>query len=115
MPDDPTIHTLANKVTKLEGTVKTQHAIYETGIQALRADIADYKADQAKRDADYRESAAKRDAEQSKREADYRTEHQAAISALSEKIAHRENRLTITLIAAIGIATTILGLIIHLT
>ena len=104
MPDDPTIHTLANKVTKLEGTVKTQHAIYETGIQALRADIADYKADQAKRDADYRESAAKRDAD-----------HQAAISALSEKIAHRENRLTITLIAAIGIATTILGLIIHLT
>ncbi|MBC6427837.1 MAG: hypothetical protein GDA55_01120 [Cellvibrionales bacterium] len=95
--------------------MNTYQANYEAIVQTIRADMERRDADQAKRDTDqakrdtaYREEAAKR-------EADYRTEHQAAISALSEKMARRENRLLIALIAVVGIATAILGLMIQLT
>ena len=67
MPD-PTIHSVATKLDLLEERMNTKHATYETGLEAIRADMA-----------------------------------------------RRETRLVITLILVVGMATTILGLIIHLT
>ena len=106
MPD-PTTQKLAIEVAELRERMKTQHAIYENGIQALRADIADYKADQAKRDADYRETAAKRETKYLEEVAKRETNHQAAINTLSEKMVNREIRLIIALIMIIGLAFTI--------
>ncbi|MBC6427838.1 MAG: hypothetical protein GDA55_01125 [Cellvibrionales bacterium] len=108
MPDDPTIHSLANKVTKLEGTVKTHEA--ETKAKVFEYQLENRTVWQA-----IQADMVKRDADQAKRDADYRADHQAAISALSEKMARRENRLLIALIAVVGIATAILGLMIQLT
>jgi len=64
---EPTVHSLATKVEVLEERMNAHQSNYEAIVQTLRADME-------RRDADYRESAAKRD-----------TDHQAAIGALSEK------------------------------
>ena len=120
MPD-PTLQDLKIDLTKLDGRISTQEEQmqthkaetatkiseyqldYHTGwravhasMEAMKIRIAERDADQAKRDADHRETAAKRE-----------TNHQAAINALSEKMVNREIRLIIALIMIIGLAFTI--------
>ncbi|MBC6436964.1 MAG: hypothetical protein GDA52_02220 [Rhodobacteraceae bacterium] len=80
----PDIHSLARQLAVLEERMNTQQADYSTGWEAIRANMADLKAEfakrdaeQAKRDAEMRAEAAKRDADlkadAAKRDADYRT------------------------------------------
>ena len=136
MPD-PTPQDLKIDLTRLEGRIDTQEEQMKTHEAETKARVAEYQldynagwqafldtmakrdaayreaaakrdADQAKRDTAYREEAAKREADQAKRDADYRADHQAAISALSEKMAYRETRLITVLITVVALAVAFL-------
>ncbi|MBC6437897.1 MAG: hypothetical protein GDA52_07130, partial [Rhodobacteraceae bacterium] len=69
----PDIHSLARQLAVLEERMNTQQADYGTGWEAIRANMADLKAEFAKRDAEQAKRDAEMRADAAKRDADYRT------------------------------------------
>lgn len=70
--------------------MNTHQAKYESAIERLRADMADWHADAANRETEWKTDAAKRDTD----------------------AARRENRMLLSIFGAVGLATAILGLLI---
>ncbi|MBC6436749.1 MAG: hypothetical protein GDA52_01120 [Rhodobacteraceae bacterium] len=96
----PDLHTIARQLAVLEERMNTHQADYKTGWEAIRANMADLKADIAKRDADSRTNIADLKADIAKRDAE---------------ASRREMRLTLTVLGAVGLATAILGFLIRLS
>ncbi len=90
---DPTLTELAHQVALLEERMNTHQKQYESALDRLRADMANWKADMAKR------------------ETDWKTD----IGDLKTEMAKRDNRLILSVFGIMVAGITILGFVLTRT
>ncbi len=86
---DPTLTELAHQVALLEERMNTHQKQYESALDRLRADMANWKTDMAKR------------------ETDWKTD----IGDLKTEMAKRDNRLILSVFGIMVAGITILGFV----
>ncbi len=112
---DPTLTELAHQVALLEERMNTHQKQYESALDRLRADMANWKADMAKRETDWKTDIGdlKTDwkADMARRETDWKTD----IGDLKTEMAKRDNRLILSVFGIMVAGITILGFVLTRT